>query len=205
MDGLHPSASKIQQRLSSHGLADLNEDGIPVAVLAKKSSFTPQRKSRRAATSGQIWEPQSALPALAPGFLTSSRAKISKCVPYSCHVAPVDDNAPFFFFTLNLDQVLHHQGMKEGMDWKVNLGVAFWESGARHLLRSGDSLPAPLAMGAGTARVNAGGLCIWKLLAMGLHHGGDCVYSEIRPGGSQTYALGSGGISFVAFQWHWRF
>jgi len=35
----------------------------------------------------------------------------------------VTDNAPFFFFTLKLDQVLNDLGLHHGIDWKVNLGV----------------------------------------------------------------------------------
>jgi hypothetical protein len=42
---------------------------------------------------------------------------------YPYNVAPVRDNAPFFFFTLKLDQVLHQEELSEGIDWKVNLGV----------------------------------------------------------------------------------
>ena len=43
---------------------------------------------------------------------------------YAYNVAPVNDNAPFFFFTLKFDQILHHEGLIKGIDWKVNLGVA---------------------------------------------------------------------------------
>ena len=43
---------------------------------------------------------------------------------YAYNVAPVTDNAPFFFFTLKLSQILHHEGAGQGIDWKVNLGVA---------------------------------------------------------------------------------
>ena len=35
----------------------------------------------------------------------------------------MDDNAPFFFFTLKTDQILHDGGLQKGIDWKVNLGV----------------------------------------------------------------------------------
>ena len=42
---------------------------------------------------------------------------------YPYNVAPVNDNAPFFFFTLKLDQILHQAGLSHGIDWKVNLGV----------------------------------------------------------------------------------
>ena len=42
---------------------------------------------------------------------------------YPYNVAPVNDNAPFFFFTLKTDQILHDGGLQRGIDWKVNLGV----------------------------------------------------------------------------------
>ena len=42
---------------------------------------------------------------------------------YEYNVSPVTDSAPFFFFTLKLDQVLNDLGLHHGIDWKVNLGV----------------------------------------------------------------------------------
>jgi hypothetical protein len=42
---------------------------------------------------------------------------------YAYNVAPVSDNAPFFFFTLKPGQILGEKGLREGIDWKVNLGV----------------------------------------------------------------------------------
>ncbi len=42
---------------------------------------------------------------------------------YAYNVAPVNDNAPFFFFTLKAGQILGEKGLREGIDWKVNLGV----------------------------------------------------------------------------------
>jgi hypothetical protein len=42
---------------------------------------------------------------------------------YSYNVAPVTDNAPFFFFTLKTGQILNEE-LQQGIDWKVNLGVA---------------------------------------------------------------------------------
>ena len=42
---------------------------------------------------------------------------------YSYNVAPVTDNAPFFFFTLKPEQVFRGSD-QGGIDWKVNLGIA---------------------------------------------------------------------------------
>src|SRR5258708_25476684 len=44
---------------------------------------------------------------------------------YAYNVSPVDDNAPFFFFTLKTGYVLRNiaAGTGHGMDWRINLGV----------------------------------------------------------------------------------
>ena len=106
----------------------LNEDGIPVAVLAKKSAFTPEEE---AAVKAHL----ATHPALVALHLPSApldnpfSALIAENDPgafarnYAYNVAPVTDNAPFFFFTLKLGQILHN-GPTHGIDWKVNLGVA---------------------------------------------------------------------------------
>jgi hypothetical protein len=107
---------------------DLDEDGIPVVVLAKKSPFTPEEE---AAVEAHI-ESTEDLVALytpsAPGqnpfsalIAGNDPRAFARSYPYN--VAPVDDNAPFFFFTLKTDQVLHDGGLQRGIDWKVNLGV----------------------------------------------------------------------------------
>jgi len=108
---------------------ELDEDGIPVVVLAKKSAFTPQEEQ---AVLAHI----KAFPELTPLYLPSApqtnsfSGLIARNDPYAFardyayNVAPVYDNAPFFFFTLKLDQVLHGGDLRQGIDWKVNLGVA---------------------------------------------------------------------------------
>ena len=108
----------------------LDEDGIPVAVLAKKSAFTAQEEAA-------VRNHMDAYRALSPIYLPSTfaatpfSALITGNDPYAFarqyayNVAPVRDNAPFFFFTLKLGQILHRrQGMEHSMDWKVNVGVA---------------------------------------------------------------------------------
>ncbi|MGA7220809.1 MAG: hypothetical protein WBX38_21010 [Candidatus Sulfotelmatobacter sp.] len=109
----------------------LNEDGIPVVVLAKKSAFTAQEESAVKAHFAQY-------PELAALYLPSDPKVAGGNNPFSAliagnnpngfaqsyayNVAPVSDNSPFFFFTLKPAQVLGQQG-HEGIDWKVNLGV----------------------------------------------------------------------------------
>ena len=174
MDALHhlgvqnPAANFI---VISQG--DLNEDGIPVAVLAKKSAFTSEEEA------AVLWhlDKYGALSSLylpsQPGnnafsALIASNDPYAFARDYAYNIAPVNDNAPFFFFTLNLGQVLQHQGVKQGMDWKVNLGVAVLGmvlviSFAAVIL----FLIVPLAMGAGAARVNAGGLLYFVVVGLG--------------------------------------
>jgi len=108
---------------------ELDEDGIPVAVLAKKSAFTPEEEQ---AVQSQL----QTYPKLAALYLPSQPQAnpfssliarndayaFARQYPYN--VAPVSDNAPFFFFTLKLGQVLRGTDMEDAMDWKVNLGVA---------------------------------------------------------------------------------
>jgi hypothetical protein len=107
---------------------DLDEDGIPVVVLAKKSAFTPAEEE-------EVRSHLASNPALVALYLPSDprenpfSALIARNDPYAFakeyayNVAPVRDNAPFFFFTLKLNQVLHEEELSEGIDWKVNLGV----------------------------------------------------------------------------------
>ncbi len=106
----------------------LDEDGIPVVVLAKKSAFSAEEEE-------EVRSHIARNPALAVLYLPSDPKNnpfsdliadndpyaFSQLYPYN--VAPVNDNAPFFFFTLKLDTLLHHKGVYHGIDWKVNLGV----------------------------------------------------------------------------------
>jgi spermidine synthase len=106
----------------------LDEDGIPVVVLAKKTAFTAEEESAVRDQFDQYDE-------LAPLYLPSTPVKnpfadlIASNDPYrfaqgyGYNVAPVSDNAPFFFFTLKPAQILNQQGLQRGIDWKVNLGV----------------------------------------------------------------------------------
>jgi hypothetical protein len=108
---------------------DLDEDGIPVAVLAKKSAFTPEEQQ---AFSQHL----ARFPALVALYTPwgGQRNSFSELIAsnnsdafargYPYNVSPVYDNAPFFFFTLKLSQILNQESVQQGIDWKVNLGVA---------------------------------------------------------------------------------
>src|SRR5580700_7911839 len=109
-------------------LGELNEDGIPVVVLAKKTPFT---QAEEAVVNNHLDD----FPQLNPLYLPSDPGQnpfsdlIASNDPYgfargyAYNVAPVTDNAPFFFFTLKPEQILGEKGLRSGIDWKVNLGV----------------------------------------------------------------------------------
>jgi spermidine synthase len=132
--------SVAMQALHSLGIADparnfivasqgpLDEDGIPVVVLAKKSAFTPEEESavqahfKKYAGLAALYLPSS--PAKNPfAELIASNDPHQFSQSYSYNVAPVSDNAPFFFFTLKPGQILAEGLRRQGIDWKVNLGV----------------------------------------------------------------------------------
>jgi spermidine synthase len=110
----------------------LNEDGIPVVVLAKKTAFTAEEESAvrthfdKYNELDPLYLPSQA--AAGPGGSNPFANLIASNDPYrfaqnyAYNVAPVSDNAPFFFFTLKAGQILQ-QGRQQAIDWKVNLGV----------------------------------------------------------------------------------
>ena len=151
----------------------LDRDGNPVAVLAKKSAFTAEEEA-------EVRAHLSANPGLNALYMPSSpgdnpfSALIARNDPYAFaatypyNVAPVYDNAPFFFFTLKLGQILHEEGLQKGIDWKVNLGVAVL---GMVLIISCAAVIAfllvPLALGAGGARRRAVNLIYFVAVGLG--------------------------------------
>ena len=107
----------------------LDEDGMPVAVLAKKSAFTPDEESavqghlQKYSELKLLYSPSHAAPN-AFTDLIKSNTPVSFSRQYAYNVAPVSDNAPFFFFTLKPEQLWRSISEPGAMDWKVNLGVA---------------------------------------------------------------------------------
>ena len=107
----------------------LDEDGIPVIVIAKKSEFTKEEEQavrlHLLANSNlhALYLPSDPGTNQFSDLIASNNPWIfAQSYPYN--VAPVTDNAPFFFFTLKTSQILQEQGLQRGIDWKVNLGVA---------------------------------------------------------------------------------
>jgi hypothetical protein len=111
----------------------LDEDGIPVVVLAKKSAFTDAEEDAvaRHMELNEDLDPLFYLPsasASAPGknpfsALIAGNDPWAFARDYAYNVSPVSDNAPFFFFTLKTRQILNEESLQQGIDWKVNLGV----------------------------------------------------------------------------------
>jgi hypothetical protein len=108
---------------------ELNEDGIAVAVLTKKSPFTANEET----TVKQFLKDHPPLKLLyapseqeANAFtrLLQSDDPYGFSAEYGYNVSPVTDNAPFFFFTLKPEHIWRSIGRPGGLDWKVNLGVA---------------------------------------------------------------------------------
>ena len=121
----------------------LDADGIPVVVLAKRTAFTAEEISRvrehlaahpklfllyapSDSALSAISAPAQHYSASADSFTQLIQSNDPKlfAARYPYDVSPVTDNAPFFFFTLKLEQLLHPQSLRQGIDWKVNLGVA---------------------------------------------------------------------------------
>jgi hypothetical protein len=106
----------------------LDEDGIPVVVLAKKTPFMPAEEAAVTAHIGKFSELDPIYLPSDPGQnpfsdLIASNDPYAFARAYAYNVAPVTDNAPFFFFTLKPAQILGEKGLRAGIDWKVNLGV----------------------------------------------------------------------------------
>ncbi|HEV3306914.1 MAG TPA: hypothetical protein VGZ91_10785 [Candidatus Sulfotelmatobacter sp.] len=134
MDALHSLGVLNPARnfmVASQG--SLDEDGIPVVVLAKKTAFAPEEVAAVQAHFDKygelepIYLPSQAGTDLAfhnPfADLIASNDPYRFAQNYAYNVSPVSDNAPFFFFTLKPGQILGTEGVRQGIDWKVNLGV----------------------------------------------------------------------------------
>ncbi len=129
MDALHSLGVANPARhfiVASEGALD--EDGIPVVVLAKKTPFTAQEEAEVRAHLERYEDLDSLYMPSEPrqnpfSALIASNDPYAFARGYTYNVAPVSDNAPFFFFTLKAGQILGERGLQQGIDWKVNLGV----------------------------------------------------------------------------------
>src|SRR4029077_6750991 len=99
---------------------DLDEDGIPVSVLAKKSAFTIEEE--QAVRANLSHDPRlvalylpSAPATNAFSALITSNDPYGFAQHYLYNISPVNDNAPFFFFTLKIGQILRGGTLEEGI------------------------------------------------------------------------------------------
>ena len=130
MQALHESG---ESQTSGHFIVisegDLNRGGIPVTVLTKKTAFTAaeemllQEHLQKYPKLKLLYSPARA-GHNAFTDLINSDDPVAFSKHYSYNVAPVTDNAPFFFFTLKPEQIWRSISEPGAMDWKVNLGVA---------------------------------------------------------------------------------
>ena len=163
----HPERNFI---VASQG--SLEEDGIPVVVLAKK---TPFRDAEEDAVNAHLDKYAQLEPLYLPSDpgnnafsdLIASNDPYGFARAYAYNTAPVTDNAPFFFFTLKPGQILGEKGLSRNIDWKVNLGVLVL---LLVLLISFVAVLAflilPLALGSGKGRQSA--LPLLYFVAVGL-------------------------------------
>jgi hypothetical protein len=151
----------------------LNEDGIPVVVLAKKSAFTPEEEAR-------VKSHVRTYPALVALYMPSApegnpfSALLAENDPYAFahsyayNVAPVNDDAPFFFFTLKLRNLVPAEKQRHGIDWKVNLGVVVLGMVLVISLAAVLAfLVIPLSLGTGGARTGAVNLLYFVAVGLG--------------------------------------
>jgi SAM-dependent methyltransferase len=111
----------------------LDVSGRAVAVLAKKSPFTPAEEEavanhiRNNPNLVLLYSPgtsQTPLPAGAAPFhdLLQAGDPYAFANQYEFDVSPVSDNSPFFFYTLK-PRMLLSGAPGRGMGWKMNIGV----------------------------------------------------------------------------------
>lgn len=110
--------------------ASLDEDGVPVTVMAKRSPFTAEeeaaaRRHLAAYPKMVVLYSPSAPEKNAFSDLIRSGDPAGFARNYPFNVAPVTDNDPFFFFTLKTSDVFRRMtAAQTAMDWRINLGVA---------------------------------------------------------------------------------
>ena len=187
MDALHSLGVANPARhfiVASEGALD--EDGIPVVVLAKKTPFTAQEETAVRAHFERYEDLHSLYMPSEPrqnpfSELIASNDPYAFARGYTYNVAPVSDNAPFFFFTLKAGQILGERGLRQGIDWKVNLGVLVL------LLVLIISLAAvlaflilPLALRSRNLRHSPLPVAVFHRRRFGLHSGRDRLYPALR-------------------------
>lgn len=130
MEALHQlGVTNVTRNFIVVSEGELDEDGIPVVVLAKKSAFTAEeeetvRQHLRDYSDLKLLYSASQHGTNAFAGLIASNNPEAFSMSYSYNVTPVTDNAPFFFFNVKPKRLLGLTSGSSAMDWKVNLGVA---------------------------------------------------------------------------------
>jgi hypothetical protein len=130
MDALHRlGISNTASHFIVVSQGELDEDGINVAVLAKKSAFTVDEETAVLQYVQQhpplqvLYSPsQQGSNVFTDLIHGNDSAAFSRT--YQFNVSPVSDNQPFFFFTLKARDLLRSVEDSGAIDWKVNLGIA---------------------------------------------------------------------------------
>ncbi|HSA93507.1 MAG TPA: hypothetical protein VLE48_10885 [Terriglobales bacterium] len=123
------------QRADAHFLivanSPLDEDGVPVTVLIKRSPFTAGEEAAlhahlREHTHLRVLYTPSTQESNPFTRLIQSGDPWGFAQDYPYNVAPVTDDNPFFFFTVKAEDVIAGAigGEARGIDWRINLGVA---------------------------------------------------------------------------------
>ncbi|HEV2424685.1 MAG TPA: hypothetical protein VGZ29_07655 [Terriglobia bacterium] len=155
----------------------LDQDGRAVTVLARKSGFTPAEEQqvvdhlRKNPNLAVIYRPS------APGQSPFSRLIASGdpagfAASYPYNVAPVSDDAPFFFFTQKAGTLLganfFARGATRSIDWKVGLGVVILDAVLGiSLVAVLALLVLPLLLGQGGRPVPPGRLIYFVAIGLG--------------------------------------
>jgi hypothetical protein len=131
MEALHElGISNPQDNFIVASDGPLDQDGRPVIVLAKKSTFSAEEVSsirdhlRTHPKLVSLYLPGNDNAANAFTRLIHSNDPRAFAASYQYNVAPVFDSSPFFFFTLKTANALADlRSTRGGMDWRVNLGI----------------------------------------------------------------------------------
>jgi len=129
MEALHRlGVANPSQNLMVVSDGPLADYGRYALVLAKRSAFTQEEENLASSHFAAypnlvaLYRPDQA--GSNPfSQLIASNDPVAFARQYKFNVSPVYDDAPFFFFNLNLGQLLH-RSVAEGVDWKVNMGIA---------------------------------------------------------------------------------
>ena len=130
IDALHRlGAADIERHFVVISQGELNEDGINVAVLAKRTAFTEgelETVARYASEHAPLQLLYSPSQPQTNSFTELIRGNDPAAFSrnYAFNISPVNDDRPFFFFTLKTRDILRSISGNGAMDWKVNLGVA---------------------------------------------------------------------------------